>query len=112
MPWGAVVSDAFARATGNVRRAPSCPMEERFYAEYFEIEDRHWWFLGRRRIILTELARALTPAGPAGRRGRRVGDCWTWAAERARWCASSRGSAMRRGSTPMRRPSPSAPGAA
>ncbi|UGS37863.1 class I SAM-dependent methyltransferase [Capillimicrobium parvum] len=42
-------------------------MEERFYAEYFEIEDRHWWFLGRRRIILSELARALAPA-PGGTR--------------------------------------------
>lgn len=26
-------------------------MEERFYDEYFEIEERHWWFVGRRRII-------------------------------------------------------------
>ncbi|MFN8204547.1 MAG: methyltransferase domain-containing protein [Solirubrobacteraceae bacterium] len=43
-------------------------MEDRFYAEYFEIEDRHWWFLGRRRIILSELARALPPAPPEGRR--------------------------------------------
>lgn len=26
-------------------------MEERFYAEYAEVQDRHWWFVGRRRII-------------------------------------------------------------
>ena len=31
-------------------------MEEGFYAEYFEIEDRHWWFVGRRRIVLEILA--------------------------------------------------------
>ena len=32
-------------------------MREDFYAEYFRIEDRHWWFLGRRRILLTLLDR-------------------------------------------------------
>jgi len=26
-------------------------VEERFYAEYAEIQHRHWWFVGRRRII-------------------------------------------------------------
>lgn len=31
-------------------------MEERFYSEYFEVEDRHWWFLGRREVILRMLA--------------------------------------------------------
>jgi SAM-dependent methyltransferase len=31
-------------------------MEETFYEEYFRIEDRHWWFVGRRRIIATVLA--------------------------------------------------------
>ncbi len=31
-------------------------MEEGFYAEYFEIDDRHWWFVSRRRIILEILA--------------------------------------------------------
>ena len=31
-------------------------MEEGFYAEYFEIDDRHWWFVGRRRIVLEVLA--------------------------------------------------------
>jgi SAM-dependent methyltransferase len=30
-------------------------MREDFYAEYFRIEDQHWWFVGRRRIVLTVL---------------------------------------------------------
>lgn len=30
-------------------------MRKDFYAEYFEVEGRHWWFVGRRRIILTLL---------------------------------------------------------
>ena len=34
-------------------------MRKDFYAEYFEVEDRHWWFLGRRRILLSLLARHL-----------------------------------------------------
>ena len=37
-------------------------MEPSFYAEYFEIEDRHWWFVGRREVILRVL-------GAAGARG-------------------------------------------
>jgi SAM-dependent methyltransferase len=43
-------------------------VDERFYAEYFELEDRHWWFLGRRRILLSEIERALPEAPPGGRR--------------------------------------------
>ena len=31
-------------------------METDFYAEYYEIEDRHWWFIGRREILLRVLA--------------------------------------------------------
>jgi len=31
-------------------------MREDFYAEYFRVEDRHWWFIGRRRIILSILS--------------------------------------------------------
>jgi len=34
-------------------------MDERFYEEYFEIEDSHWWFVGRRRIIAAALDRHL-----------------------------------------------------
>ena len=41
-------------------------MREDFYAEYFRIEDRHWWFVGRRRIVLAVLAAHLAPA-PDGR---------------------------------------------
>lgn len=37
-----------------------------FYAEYFRIEDRHWWFIGRRRIVLAVLDAHLAPA-PLGR---------------------------------------------
>lgn len=37
-------------------------MKEEFYAEYFRIEDRHWWFIGRRRIFLATLDRHLEPA--------------------------------------------------
>ena len=46
-------------------------MEERYYEEYFEVEDRHWWFAGRRRIFLRLLDRHL---GPAEGRPRRVLD--------------------------------------
>ena len=28
------------------------PMDEAFYATYFRIEGRHWWFVGRRRLFL------------------------------------------------------------
>ena len=45
-------------------------MKREFYAEYYEIEDRHWWFVGRRRIFLALLDRHLG----AGRGGRRVLD--------------------------------------
>jgi SAM-dependent methyltransferase len=34
-------------------------MREDFYAEYFGVEDRHWWFIGRRRIILALLGERL-----------------------------------------------------
>jgi SAM-dependent methyltransferase len=45
-------------------------VEERFYAEYAEIQDRHWWFVGRRRLIGEVLAAGL----PAAANGRRVLD--------------------------------------
>lgn len=34
-------------------------MREDFYSEYFRIEDRHWWFVGRRRIVLAVVASRL-----------------------------------------------------
>lgn len=42
-------------------------MKREFYAEYYEIEDRHWWFIGRRRIFLALLDRHLGP-GAGSRR--------------------------------------------
>jgi len=30
-----------------------------FYSEYFKVEDKHWWFVGRRRILLALLDRFL-----------------------------------------------------
>ena len=45
-------------------------MEERFYAEYAEIQHRHWWFVGRRRIIGAFCQAHLAPRPP----GRRVLD--------------------------------------
>jgi SAM-dependent methyltransferase len=41
-------------------------MREDFYAEYFRVEDRHWWFIGRRRIVLAVLSVSLTST-PEGR---------------------------------------------
>jgi SAM-dependent methyltransferase len=43
-------------------------MREDFYAEYFRIEDRHWWFIGRRRIVLALLAAHLSRREGGGRR--------------------------------------------
>lgn len=34
-------------------------MEREFYSEYFAIEDKHWWFVGRRRLLLRVLDRFL-----------------------------------------------------
>jgi SAM-dependent methyltransferase len=33
------------------KRHPT-PMDEAFYRSYFEIEGRHWWFVGRRKLFL------------------------------------------------------------
>ena len=32
-------------------------METELFGRFFEEEDRHWWFVGRRRIVLDQLAR-------------------------------------------------------
>jgi SAM-dependent methyltransferase len=51
----------------------SCPppdgehLEREFYAEYREVEDRHWWFIGRRAILLALIAQNI-PAPVAGTR--------------------------------------------
>ena len=47
-------------------------MRRDFYSEYFELENRHWWFRGRRAIFIRLLNRHLAPA--AGLTGRRVLD--------------------------------------
>lgn len=39
-------------------------MEQDFYRRYFEIEDRHWWFVGRRQIFLRVLDRHFASAAP------------------------------------------------
>lgn len=35
-------------------------MHKEFYAEYYQIEDRHWWFVGRRHIFLKLLDKCLS----------------------------------------------------
>lgn len=47
-------------------------MHKEFYAEYFKIEDKHWWFVGRRRIFLDSLDKYLTK--PLNGRERRILD--------------------------------------
>src|SRR3954452_13936037 len=47
-------------------------MREEFYGDYFDYEDWHWRFAGRRRIILNFLDRYLGP--PSQTRGRRILD--------------------------------------
>lgn len=42
-------------------------MREDFYPYYFRIEDRHWWFVGRRQILLALLDRYVG-ADPSGSR--------------------------------------------
>ena len=42
-------------------------MKKEFYAEYYKMEDRHWWFVGRRHIFLRMLDKYL-PAAANGQR--------------------------------------------
>lgn len=53
-------------------------MRAEFYRDYFEIEDRHWWFRGRRAIFLRLLDRCLPPAARGERQLLDVG-CGTGA---------------------------------
>jgi SAM-dependent methyltransferase len=39
-------------------------MDRGFYDRYFELEGRHWWFVGRRRIIREEVERSLRALAP------------------------------------------------
>lgn len=43
-------------------------MRSGFYRDYFELEDRHWWFVGRREIFLRLLDRYLPPVNDGGPR--------------------------------------------
>ena len=43
-------------------------MDEGFYAEYFRVEGLHWWFVGRREIVLAALDAHLPPPEPDRRR--------------------------------------------
>jgi SAM-dependent methyltransferase len=36
-------------------------VRKEFYAEYFALEDKHWWFVGRRRLLLKLLGRVFHP---------------------------------------------------
>lgn len=42
-------------------------MEQHYYAEYRAVEERHWWFLGRRTILLSLLDRHVPAGDPAKR---------------------------------------------
>src|SRR5436305_12660811 len=42
-------------------------MEEHLYDELAEVDDRHWWCVGRRHIVRTVLAGTLGAAPAAGR---------------------------------------------
>jgi SAM-dependent methyltransferase len=48
-------------------------MREDFYPDYFRLEDRHWWFVGRCRIVTGLLDAALEPRRRDGRRVLDVG---------------------------------------
>jgi SAM-dependent methyltransferase len=37
-------------------------VRKQFYAEYFALEDKHWWFVGRRRLFLELLGRVFRSA--------------------------------------------------
>lgn len=43
-------------------------MKEEFYSLYYKLEDKHWWFIGRRHTFLKVLDRYLPPANGRPRR--------------------------------------------
>lgn len=45
-------------------------MHKEFYAEYFKIEDKHWWFVGRRHVLLGVLDKYFRRSGKAGKAGK------------------------------------------
>ena len=46
-------------------------MDRDYYAEYYRIEDRHWWFVGRRELFLRTLDQALAGGEKEGLAGAR-----------------------------------------
>ncbi len=38
-------------------------METQLFSRFYEVEDQHWWFVGRRKIVIDQLARYF-PGGP------------------------------------------------
>jgi SAM-dependent methyltransferase len=48
-------------------------MDQDFYREYYELEDRHWWFVGRREVFLRVLDRHFGPRTSAAGRVLDVG---------------------------------------
>lgn len=44
-------------------------VETELFGRFFEVEDRHWWFVGRRRIVLDQLARHMRPVEACGHGG-------------------------------------------
>lgn len=48
-------------------------MEDAVYLEMSAVEARHWWFVGRRRILQAEIGRHLAPTTSGGRRVFEVG---------------------------------------
>ena len=36
-------------------------MDDAFYARYNDLQERHWWFRGRKRIVLSQIRRNLAP---------------------------------------------------
>jgi SAM-dependent methyltransferase len=53
-------------------------LEKRFYEEYARVQDVHWWFVARRRILAAVLGSRLGPPGDSARRILDVG-CGTGA---------------------------------
>lgn len=43
-------------------------MHKEFYAEYYRIEDKHWWFVGRRHVLLTILDKYIKRNAQSSRR--------------------------------------------
>ena len=65
-PGGRRNARSLQRGRGSAADRPVA-VEQRYYAEYRAVEDRHWWFLGRRAILLGLLDRHVPVGDPAKR---------------------------------------------